>query len=437
MKFLAILKDSFREAVDCKALYVLLALSGVAILLVASLSFELLPAQKMMEELINGNIQGTLGQFRKAAAFEEAGRVAPEDGLFHLDSLHVVNGNSDSPDSEYALTVSMQLSGKEEAAKVRQAPGEAIERLKQRFALVEQMHLLKVKEVRFVAVATVAGQHKAEFELHTQPTEATRRLWPAEPSLFFGALPLQGLQAPLGLQLYVIASVVLSTGSRVAVLVGVIITAFFIPNMLRKGTVDLMLVKPIHRWAIMLFKYLGGLSFILLNTAVAVAGIWLALGLRSGIWANSFLLMIFVITFYFAVLYTISTLTSVLTRSVVVAILVTCAAWFLFSIVGEVYLLFDMRQQYEQEKNVPAEKRWGDNAFASVVRAVHTVTPRTSDLKQLGEEILRSDFLTGDTRRTAGLGKSSITWGESLTVSGIFMALMLGLSCWRFATKDY
>ena len=37
-------------------------------------------------------------------------------------------------------------------------------------------------------------------------------------------------------------------GAWVALLTGVIITSFFVPNMLRKGTVDLLLVKPIQRW---------------------------------------------------------------------------------------------------------------------------------------------------------------------------------------------
>ena len=56
--------------------------------------------------------------------------------------------------------------------------------------------------------------------------------------------------------------------------------------MLRKGTVDMLVVKPIHRVALLLYKYIGGLTFIFLNTVVAIGGVWLALGLRSGIWAD-------------------------------------------------------------------------------------------------------------------------------------------------------
>jgi hypothetical protein len=31
----------------------------------------------------------------------------------------------------------------------------------------------------------------------------------------------------------------------------------------------------------------------------------------------------------------------------------------------------------------------------------------------------------------------AIHWGQSVGITGLFIALMLGLTCWRFATKDY
>jgi ABC-type transport system involved in multi-copper enzyme maturation permease subunit len=299
----------------------------------------------------------------------------------------------------------------------------------------EHFEICKIKNVRPAPAPEEARDNKVYFEVETGPTEATRRLWLCEPVLVFGALPLR-FDAPLGVQLFVIAHSVISLGSWVAILVSVIITAFFIPNMLSKGTIDLILVKPIRRWSILCFKYLGGLTFIFLNTAFAILGIWLALGLRSGIWANSFLLMIFVLTFFFAILYAVSTLAGVVTRSAVVAIVVTLAAWFAFFLVGKVYLLFDARAKYEEKHKVPASERWNES-LVSTASFLHTITPRTSDLDVLGDRILLNDFLAGDIRQAVGQGKSSVSWGESLTVSGIFVALMLVLSCWWFATKDY
>jgi hypothetical protein len=148
--------------------------------------------------------------------------------------------------------------------------------------------------------------------------------------------------------------------------------------------------------------------------------------------------MIFIITFFFAILYSVSTLFAVFTKSAIVAILMTCGAWFVFFIVGLLNQVFENRQYAEKALQVPAEKRWGDNAFARVIKVVRTITPRTKDLDYLGNKILLSDFLTGTTSQAKALDKSTtISWGESLTVSGIFVALMLGLACWWFATKDF
>ena len=49
MKYLAILKDSFREAVDTKVFYVMIALSALIMLLVSSISFTPQPVSELPE----------------------------------------------------------------------------------------------------------------------------------------------------------------------------------------------------------------------------------------------------------------------------------------------------------------------------------------------------------------------------------------------------
>ena len=44
----------------------------------------------------------------------------------------------------------------------------------------------------------------------------------------------------------------------------------------------------------------GGLLFVLLLTTFTVGGVWLVIGLRTGVWAPGLLYCIFGITFYFA-----------------------------------------------------------------------------------------------------------------------------------------
>ena len=52
MKFLAILKDSFREAIDSKVLYVMVGISLVVILLVGSISYKPMPAEQAFPAIV-------------------------------------------------------------------------------------------------------------------------------------------------------------------------------------------------------------------------------------------------------------------------------------------------------------------------------------------------------------------------------------------------
>jgi ABC-type transport system involved in multi-copper enzyme maturation permease subunit len=398
-----------------------------------------------------------------------------------------------SPESPYVITLQTQCNSAAEAAKLRQAPAETENLIRERFGAFpdvdpqtgtvgENFQILKVTDVRLAPSSNtfVPKEPKATdvyFEVVTAPTPVTRRFWPHEPSLFFGALPLTFLQeVPLSMQLYfLLDTIVNGIGAWIAVLVSVVITAFFIPNMLRKGTIDLLLVKPIHRTTLLLYKFIGRLLFIFLNTAIAVLGIWAAIGLRSGLWVPSFLYTVFVITFFFAILYSTSTLFAVLTRSPIVAILLTCGVWFILYIVGVLYLFSESLRQQEEQRTTAAARRaetaqdrhadaleddgakgkeaanagprrrgpdgpptfhW-DNWFFTTVRALHFVLPRTKDLDSLMSQLLIRDLLTANQIKAQKLNDTRISWGESLTVSGIFIGIMLSLSCLRFALKDF
>jgi ABC-type transport system involved in multi-copper enzyme maturation permease subunit len=448
MKYLAILKDSLREAIDSKVIYVMIALSVLVTLFVLTTSYKPLSAEQMMTRLVKGDVIGLEeldGGGKKRRRKEiEIDLKKPQVGQYVVRGVEVVKGAPDMPDSSYRFTISQSFATAEEANQIRKAPQAGIEELKNRLAAAEQFGYFTVVDVRLASAGNRFTTDRKEqdpndiyFEVTTEPQEGARLVWGSEFSLFLGAVPLGG-GAPLGLTLFLTVVIVLWIGSWVTLLVSVIITAFFIPNMLRKGTVDLLLVKPIHRWSLLLYKYIGGLTFIFINTTVAIVGIWLALGLRSGIWANNFLIMIFVYTFFFAILYSVSTLFGVLTRSAIVAILVTCGIWFFLAIVGGLYGWAERERILEEHENVPAKERTSNNVFWTTIRAVHFVLPRTSDLDSLGNEALLRDFVPPKLIETARQGQRvSISWGESLTISGLFITLMLGLSCWWFATKDY
>src|SRR5262249_22639829 len=192
--------------------------------------------------------------------------------------------------------------------------------------------------------------------------------------------------------------------------------------------------KPIHRPVLLVYKYIGGLTFMFLNSLVAIGGVWLVLGLRSGVWAPGFFMTIFTLTFFFAILYSISTLLGVVTRSPIVAILVTLFLWFGLFLVGQIYSFLTLVNKE------PAMKSLKDDIPGWVFTAgevVHFVLPRTSDLNVLNAHMVGT-VLTDYERREKGFFiLPDVSWAESIGVSLAFIAVMLGLACWRFSVKDY
>jgi ABC-type transport system involved in multi-copper enzyme maturation permease subunit len=219
----------------------------------------------------------------------------------------------------------------------------------------------------------------------------------------------------------------------VALLVCTIITASFIPNLLRKGSVDLLISKPIHRTSLLLYKYVGGLSFMFLNTVFVVIGIWLVLGLRSNLWAPAFLLSIVILTFQFALYYAVSTLFGVLTRSPLVAILMTCLTWFVLFAATSGY------RYLEGKRDAPGPERAFPEWVFEAAKDIHYVLPRMKDLDLLTNQLIVTQLLPqeSEVRRESEKEYASFNWGESITVSCLYIAALLGLACWRFAAKDY
>src|SRR5262249_8861066 len=122
-----------------------------------------------------------------------------------------------------------------------------------------QFHMLAGMDATVTRVKTGVEEPTYAFDVTTTGGSSGKG-WPAVTTLFFGALTL-GDEASLGQTLWVIEDIIINRfGGTFALLVGMIITAFFIPNMLRKGSVDLLISKPIGRSQLLVYKYIGGLT---------------------------------------------------------------------------------------------------------------------------------------------------------------------------------
>src|SRR5205823_1792028 len=101
--------------------------------------------------------------------------------------------------------------------------------------------------------------------------------WPHTTKIFFGAVTLDD-DSNLGETLWLIEDLIINRfGGTMVLLVAMIITSFFIPNMLRKGSVDLLISKPLGRTQLLLYKYVGGMTFVFILSVFTIGGIWFVL----------------------------------------------------------------------------------------------------------------------------------------------------------------
>jgi hypothetical protein len=112
-----------------------------------------------------------------------------------------------------------------------------------------------------------------------------------------------------------------------AVFAAILVTASIIPQTFEPGAIDLLLSKPVSRTLLFLTKFLGGCTFVTLNAAYFITGLWLIAGARFGIWSHGLFLCLPVILFLFAVYYSVSALTGVLWRNAIVSVALSIAFW--------------------------------------------------------------------------------------------------------------
>ncbi len=92
-------------------------------------------------------------------------------------------------------------------------------------------------------------------------------------------------------------------------------TSALFPQMLQKGSVDLLLCRPIPRWRLITARYLGGASIMAFNAVYLFLGVWAVLGWKSGVWNHGFLLSTILAIFAFVVLFSVVMMVSVTTES--------------------------------------------------------------------------------------------------------------------------
>jgi ABC-type transport system involved in multi-copper enzyme maturation permease subunit len=198
------------------------------------------------------------------------------------------------------------------------------------------------------------------------------------------------------------------------ILIGIFGVAGLIPSMLRKGTIDLFLSKPLSRAELLLSRGLGASAGIALNIIYFFIGIWIVLGIKVGIWHAGFLESSLFVAFAYACLFSIVALFGVLTRSTGFSVL--CAFVFYFVSAG-----LETREQ-------GLYLLWDNAVFHRVLDAFFYLIP------QIDGMLRNAAILVG--REAAFAGTASFSWMPFL-YSFLSAALFYALSVWYFSRQDY
>lgn len=183
----------------------------------------------------------------------------------------------------------------------------------------------------------------------------------------------------------------------------------FIPSMLEKGNVDILLSKPVSRTNIILAKFLGGVLLIFLSLTYMIGGVWLILSVKSGFWHFPFLLSIPWLTFSFAVIYALIILIGVTTQSTILSIIVSM---FLVFVICPVLFV----------RETVIFSFITNSTMQFVINFFYYILPKLNDINKIIEEII--------------MGNAVSSYMPAVS-SSLFMLAALLLSIFYFRRKDY
>jgi ABC-type transport system involved in multi-copper enzyme maturation permease subunit len=191
---------------------------------------------------------------------------------------------------------------------------------------------------------------------------------------------------------------------------GIFATAGIIPSMMEKGTIDLVLSKPLSRTMLLFGRALGGVAAIGINTFLFSLALWAIYGSASGVWYFPFVtIMVGVALFGFIVLYSGILLLNVMTESWVLPMIL---AWF-HMVVLSTFLTNREETLYTFI---------GSPVIRSIIDGLYYALPQVNDLiKALPVAIFSASAIPTD----------------AVIQCTIFTVVMLALAAWRFEKKDF
>jgi ABC-2 type transport system permease protein len=184
-------------------------------------------------------------------------------------------------------------------------------------------------------------------------------------------------------------------------------SAGLIPSVLEPGRIELLLSKPLSRSHILLGRFAGNVLVVALNTSYLVLGVWIILGLKTGIWSPVFLISIATTTFIFAVLLAVVVFIGVTLESAAAATMITVALMIISPILAQTSLMMRL-----------LSSEWSRNLW----RGIYYSLPKVYEVGKMTLDAIQS-------RTFAGYAP---IWS-----SAVFGAAVLGAALAIFQRRDF
>jgi ABC-type transport system involved in multi-copper enzyme maturation permease subunit len=271
--------------------------------------------------------------------------------------------------------------------------GTASEQTKPRFTVPDDTSLLGADEPAIDSAA------------HPGTSSRTLQVSPTDSAALVATDGSRQLREVVSSQMAAYAAVI----AAAVVFLGIFATAGIVPSMMEKGTIDLLLSKPLPRWMILLGRALGGITALGMNLILFLLALLALYGIASGVWVWSFVTATFGIAmFTFIVIY-----------SAVILLNVTTEGWILP--MSLVYLHFVILANFLRGREATLFTFISSEPLRRIIDGLYYILPQTSDL------IANTDTIyTG-----------SIDHTGPFVQGAIFMVAMLGLALWRFERRDF
>lgn len=172
--------------------------------------------------------------------------------------------------------------------------------------------------------------------------------------------------------------------SFAATIIALISTASIIPEFVDRGSIDLMLSKPIGRGRLFLTKFVSGLLFATMQVTVFTVAAFLVIGLRAGDWEPWLFIAIPLFVLFYSYLFSVQAVVGLLTRSVIASVIIVFLFWgvlFLVQAGDGITLAWRVTQEMTIERRAERLDKFQERAFdAEALRAQLTLEAEAGDV---------------------------------------------------------